>query len=256
MSGNSKEPSAYPLPQGEGEDRGKVAASGPGRTARSASSFPRLANWWRARRAKRKRLAQASKAFDLRWARWLVTLSAPLTVANFLPFGKVLEWVAAVGTGAFAGGLCLYFAWLLFRRLPYSLLELLVLVAFLGNVEGLVLTTPGLANVATGSWALAALTAAWVLYGAVATLSQARILALEKPALRLLLLFGNWLILATPALVVVGAVLQFGGPLDGLISRNMQAWSAPLLALGGAGCVLYVWLSIKTRRAARRILGL
>jgi len=216
----------------------------------------RVANWWRRRRAERKRLAYASARFDLRWARWLLTLSVPLTAANFLRSHPALDWTAAVGTGVFAVLLCLYFGWLLFGRLQCSLLELLVLVGFLGHVEGLVLTTPRLASMSPGSWALAPLLAGWVLYGAVVTLAQARILALERPVPRLLLLAANWLVLATPALIVAGVLLRCGGQFEAMVSPDMAAWSTPLLAAGGVGCVLFVWLSVTTRRSAREIFGL
>jgi hypothetical protein len=214
------------------------------------------------RRAQRKRLSALANSFDLRWARWLVTLTAPLPAAHLLlqtqslQSSHALALVAGVGTGAFGVMLCLYFAWLLFRRLQYSLLELLVLVAFLGNLEGLLLTMPRFVSLASGTWALVPLSAAWILYGAVMTLTQARILEVEKLGPRVLLLLANWWILAAPALIVLGGVLCFGGNLDGMVSRGMAAWGAPLLAIGAAGCILYVWLSGKTRRAARGILGL
>ncbi|MGD0092585.1 MAG: hypothetical protein ABSE73_21935 [Planctomycetota bacterium] len=220
--------------------------------------WPGLELWWARRRERKKILAQTSAGFDLRWMRWLVTLAVPLTAATLLFLHKDPAWEAAIGTGVFAVGLCLYFAWLLFARLQCSLLELIVLVAFLGNAEGLILATPNLAGLAPASWVLAPLVAGWVFYGMVVTLVQAKILALEKPVPRLLLLACNWFVLAAPALCVAGVFLTYArfAPQDmKLVGRGMAAWGLPLLATGVVGLLMSFWLERKTRRAARRILG-
>ena len=216
---------------------------------------------WRKRRALKARVLQASRRFDLRSARWLATLCVPLTAANLMPSGPATEWAAAIGGGGFAVLLCLYFAWILFRRLQCSLLELMAIVAFLGNAEGLLFSTPGVLRMTAGSWALAPLLAAWVLYGAVMSLAQGRLLGLERSLPRLLLLFANWFILAAPAMLIAGAFLGIGEMHDaassfgGLVSPAMARWGGPLAVAGLSGCCLHFWLAVKTGRKAREILG-
>ena len=216
--------------------------------------------WWRKRRALRARIVQTSRGFDLRSARWLATLCAPLIVANFLPLGPGLEWTARIGGGAFAILVCVYFSWILFRRLQCSLLEFIVLTAFLGNAEGIVWSTPGVMRMTPGSWALAPLIAAWVFYGAVMSLAQARLLGLEKAAPRLLLLFANWFILAAPAMLIAAGMLLYGmthgaaGSMQGLVSPGMANWARPLLLFGAAGCCLHLWLAARIGRKAREVL--
>jgi hypothetical protein len=215
---------------------------------------------WLERRRLRARIVQISRGFDLRSARWLATLCTPLIVANFLPFSPALEWAARFGGGAFAILVCVYFSWMLFRRLQCSLLEFIALTAFLGNAEGIVWSTPGVLRMTAGSWALAPLIAAWVFYGAVMSLAQARLLGLEKGAPRLLLLFANWFILAAPAMLIAAGALLYGitkgtaGPMQGLVSPGMANWAAPLFLLGAAGCCLHLWLAAKIGRKAREIL--
>ncbi|MCY3021380.1 MAG: hypothetical protein NTW87_20390 [Planctomycetota bacterium] len=219
------------------------------------SLFRRIVAWDRAKREEMRTLARASAGFDLRFARALLTLCVPLTVPNIAPFGPALEWTAAIGTGAFAILLCAYFAWILFRRLQCSLLELIALVAFLGNVVGIALTTPNLSGLAPGAWALTPLLAGWVFYGMVLGLTQARLLGVHSPLPRLLLLAANWYGLAAPALLLAGVLLHFGGSVQFFVSRAMAAWGVPLILLGVAGYVVAIWLGIKTRRAARTVLA-
>jgi len=137
-------------------------------------------------------------------------------------------------------------------------LELMAIVAFLGNAEGLLFSTPGVLRMTAGSWALAPLLAAWVLYGAVMSLAQGRLLGLERSLPRLLLLGANWFILAAPAMLIAGAFLGIGELQDagesirGLVSPAMARWGGPLAVAGLSGCCLHFWLALMTGRSRPR----
>jgi predicted outer membrane lipoprotein len=154
---------------------------------------------------------------------------------------------------AFAVLLCAYFAWLLFLRLQCSLLEWIVLIAFLGNAEGLLVTTPGFGAM-KAVWALAPLVAAWVLYGMVKGLVWADILGVSAPGRRIGLLFLAWFQTAAPAMVLAGAMLLLGRQARGLVSRDLAAWGLPLLIAGALGILARLWLERRVARAAQSIL--
>ena len=175
-----------------------------------------------------------------------MTLCVPLTLTNFYLMGSTLYWTATIGTSAFAFLLCAYFAFILFRRLQCSLLEFIALIAFLGNIEGLILTTPSILSPGTGLWPLAPLAAGWVFYGTVVTLVEARLLGLEHPLPRLLLLVANCYVLAVPALFLVGLLLLLTGTVRGLATGSMPWKGVALLLAGLVGCFLFRWLSHRT----------
>ena len=191
---------------------------------------------------------------DRRWARWLISLFAIAALTAFAPINEPLRWAGAIGANGFALLLCVYSGWLLLRRLQCSLLELCVVICVLGNVEGLLLTTPGILSYGWAMWALAPLSAAWILGGAVKAAAQARILGEVDPLPRVTLLLLNWLALASPAMLIAGLLLHYGRLFSNvLVSRNMAARSPLLIALGAAGTLLFIALEYRVNRAARRV---
>jgi hypothetical protein len=172
--------------------------------------------FWRITEADRRlwallrRRREPQPAFDPRWLGLLVTFCALATALNFfLGLTKpALHTAVEIVDALFAAVLCLYFAVLLLRRFQCSLLEWCVVLVVLGNIEGLVLTTPGLLSIGWG-WVLcvAGIAAAWVLSGAAHGLASARLLGVTNPFSRLALLAAHWLTGAAPALLIAGYVL-------------------------------------------------
>lgn len=192
---------------------------------------------------------------DRRWTRWLVSLFALAAPAVFVSLNEPLIWAGIVGANGFAILLCLYFGAILLRRLQCSLLELCVVIGALGNVEGILLTTPGMLRFGPAMWALAPLAAAWILGGAVKAAVQARILGEVDPLPRVALLLLNWFTLAAPALLLAGTLLHYGRLLnDAVVSANMAAWAPLLIPIGAAGTLLSLIWEIKISRAARLVL--
>ena len=90
---------------------------------------------------------------DARWMRWGLTASVLLSALSFLPVSAGTIYAPAALL-AFPVLLCLYFTAILLRRLQCSLLELCVLIALLGNVCGILITTPGFVSSGTEAWAV------------------------------------------------------------------------------------------------------
>ena len=197
-------------------------------------------------------------SFDLGLLGVLTTLSALATASIF--------WRESFGVffcPCFALLLCLYFFLILFLRFQCSLLEFIAVAIALGNLEGLLLTTPGLYSLGWG-WmlCLAGIAAAWILSGAANANAAARILNVEHSGKRLALLFAHWLITATPALLMLGTVLAFGRDTAFLdkswtekmsvyIAPQMASWGWVLFGLGVCGMLVQLCLRSKIRQAIR-----
>jgi hypothetical protein len=212
---------------------------------------PAKIGWWK----RQGLIAKAAADFDRRWWRWIIT-------GLFLSVSPMLECphatVKAAGKYvAVAAGLsmCLYFAHLLFRRIQCSLLELLVMMAFLGNAVGLILTMPGVLS-AGKNWLMLLLPmiGAWVFYGALKGLIQAEILGATSPLKRLFFLLAGWLNVATPALFCSGIFLHVLREERSFAGSGLDKWSLPLVALGVIGLIVRLWLGMKTMRAAKKLL--
>ena len=202
----------------------------------------------------------AAKGFDSGWLRWPLNLCTLACAANFFAFvdyHEVFQWTALIADAATGLLLCLYLGHILFRRLQFSLLEFVLMIAVMGNFEGLLFTTPAIFFGWVGLASLALLVAAWILYGMVEGLVQARILGVTKPWQRVLILVAAWLTTIVPALIFSGAFLSLGlnEGLKTIISRPMAQWGPWLLALGVLGLVIRVWLGRKVRRMAKEILA-
>jgi hypothetical protein len=135
-------------------------------------------------------------AWDVRWLRYTLSLLTVVVLvmntSNLLnPSGPPeLPW-AACGLNILFGVLLItYSGHLLIWRLQCSLLDLVVIAAFTGNILGVFLTVPGLRAIV-----LPLLPAAigWVLLGSVNGMVYARILNCRSQFLRVVLFLFAWL---------------------------------------------------------------
>lgn len=197
-------------------------------------------------------MSAPGRELDARWARWAVSFMALLVPAAILLI-TANDWAVLGVCVAFLAALIAYCSHLLFRRMQCSLLEWCAIILALGNLEGLLLTTPGMFASTFLCGLLAPLTAAWIFYGTLRGLAQAQLLGLAHPAARVALLCANWFTLAAPAMIVLAVGLHFGK--SEVIGRSLAAWATPLIVVGSAGLALRIWLAAKTVQAARKILG-
>jgi hypothetical protein len=142
-------------------------------------------------------------------------------------------------------------------------LEFIAVAIALGNLEGLLLTMPGFHSLSWG-WmlCLAGITAAWIFSGAANANAAARILKVEHSGQRLILLGAHWLTAATPALLMLGAVLAFGRnarfldkswaeKLSTYIAPQMASWGEMVFACGVCGIFVRLYLHRKICNAVR-----
>jgi hypothetical protein len=197
--------------------------------------------------------------FDFGWLRWLLTLCVLAGAANFfIDYNEALQWTALIVDAATGLLLCLYFGHILCRRLQFSLLEFIFMIAVLGNFEGMLFAIPGILQLWLPLTILALAVAAWIFYGMAIGLTQARILGVTSSGKRLLIFAAAWLTTIAPALILSGLILSFGrqcyGEAHKIISRPMAQWGPWLLALGVLGMIIRVWLGRKVARAALRLM--
>ena len=190
--------------------------------------------------------------FDLRWLRWLVTLAAilcGLSIGYFL-FAPWLLFptVAALGTI-----LCVYFGHLLLFRLQCSLLVLLSATIFYGLIDGLILSTPGALKL--GLY-FSPMIAAWVLYGMVCGLVQARLLGLSSDKSVLLHIAAAWLGNASLAMLSVGTAILFAASNPRMGMSSYAIYGVPLAVIGAVAFIVDVCYSAKMRKRAKTILAL
>jgi len=211
------------------------------------------------RKARRALSTRFRKGFDSAWLRRLTTLVVictpvilALDMTPAIPAGTA-QTVFMISTFAATGLLCAYYAQLMFLRLQCSLLEWCVFTVFLGNAEGLLVTTPGFTGVAT-LWPLMLLVAAWVLYGVVRGLVRASIWGVTEPARRVWFILAAWFVSAVPALLISGVVILAGRSIKGMVAQRLVIWGWGFVALGVAGSVFHFWLERKTNRKARALL--
>ena len=208
---------------------------------------------WRRSRSRSK----TARGFDSAWLRYLTTLTLLTVFVFFFLMGyswvrNVFQWIVLV-----TGGLVTcYYLHLLFVRMQCSLAEWMVLILALGNVGGLLFSTPHLGQIGSMAAVVATLLAALVLHGFVMGLADAQLMGVQGAVPRMLLIFANWLALPSPVLLLSGLALWLGrGESPIAVSPAMAAWAAPLIAVGGIGVVLLAVISFLVRRRAKRLLG-
>jgi hypothetical protein len=228
--------------------------------AASATASLGTLNWWARFRQRRKSRALASQGFDIKLLRFPVVVTAIL--AALLPFDlhSAVTLAATIAFPIFALLVCAYFFHILMRRLQCSLLEFGLLIVVFGNAAGLVLTSSGI--MALGwNWmlTLGLVLTAWILYGAVRGMCQARLLGLSAGPLRVLLMLAGWFTTAAPSLLFLGFALTlpayYHESFARMIGHNLVRCGIPLLAAGLAGIAVEIVIHWKVRRAARRILN-
>lgn len=207
--------------------------------------------------ARARTLRAEAKGFDLAWARWALTVMILGPLSGVFAAYSNLLWLTEVVNGVFGLMLCLYFGHILVRRLQCSILEVLVLVALLGNLAGLVVTMPGMTRSPELAVPLLMLMMAWGLYAAVIALAQARLLDVNGYASRGLLLLIGWLASASPVLLGGAGVLWYlqDAQHGMLVSEHMASLIVPLAAFGAFGLIARCVLGLKAVRAAKRILA-
>jgi hypothetical protein len=219
---------------------------------------------------------RATHGFDMRWLSTSVSLLVVPVFLAFVPGAydvavsglsmpqippAVLNVLAVIGTVIqllFGAVLTAYFCFLLTRRLQCGLLEWCAIVVLLGNLEGLVLTTPGVLS----SPAFAALTglivAAFVFYGAVVGLIEIRLLGVSHPLARVGVLIAAWWRLAVVPLILGGCFLAFEEYLPSrgnLVGPKLAAWGLPFVVAGIAGLLESIAIRYRARRACWLVLN-
>ena len=211
----------------------------------------RLWAQWKEYRARRREETRRAGRFEPAWLRWVVTAFSVAMLANCFQRRPDVAFAGAVACMGFGFVLCLYFAWILFRRMQCSLLQWCVLTAALGLVEGLVISSPNFTALGMLLWSLVPMLGGWILYGAVRALVQGRLLGIQGSLPGTLLMGANWWILAAPALFLGGLFLALGHAipkLDNLVGSNLAQWGWPLLGMGIPGLGLRYWLERRIRR--------
>jgi len=216
---------------------------------KQAAPEGRVARWRRCRRE----LKLSAAGFDLQrilpLAGFLLSAFGAAVVPN-ATVQAVVPWMVAASVLLIA----IYFGHILFFRLQCSLLEFCVIIAALGNLEGLLLTTPGIFSVGR-DWVivLAPLGVAWLFYGAVIGLVQAELCDRRGTFARLFHIAAGWLSTGAPALLALGAILWFGRNEKRVITPNLAVWAIPMLVAGALGIVLRFWIGRAASRAAKEI---
>lgn len=196
-------------------------------------------------------MKEVSAGFDLRWVIWTAVLlagSCGLWAAPNVTVQTVVTWTLVTSALLMA----LYFGHILFFRLQCSLLEFCVIIAALGNLEGMLLTTPGIFSVGR-DWVmvLAPLGVAWLFYGAVIGLVQAELSGRRSAPARLFHIVAGWLSTGSLAMLGLGAILWFGRHETRLITKNLSVWGLPLLIAGAIGLALGFRYGRAAKRAAK-----
>jgi hypothetical protein len=144
--------------------------------------------------------------WDLRWLRYtlsaltLAALSVNAINLSDMPLPAYFPWVAWELNILFGVLLMMYGGHLLIYRLQCSLLDLVVIVAFAGNILGIFLTVPGLRSLILQLMPAAL---GWVLLGAAEGIVYARILDCRSQFRRVLLFLVAWgQFLASPFLLL------------------------------------------------------
>lgn len=189
---------------------------------------------------------------DRLWLRWCVTAFALGAIFYFLLDKRYLTYMKHA-YAIFGVLLCLYFAQMLLFRLQCGLLEFLVMSIAFGLFEGLLLTTPGITEIALY---LSPLVGGWILYGAVSGIVRAELMALPgEPSrrARLLQMAGAWLGIAAPAMLLLGGVIRILAWKEFMLIPELLTWSWVLLVFGLAGLVGDLWIGQRVMRLAKKL---
>jgi hypothetical protein len=218
-------------------------------TATRTVKASRLKSIWQRRR----QLKDAAAGFDLRKALILATLLPLSMLALSIPnttVQEIIPWLLMIGALTTAA----YFGHILLFRLQCSLLEFCLIIAALGNLEGMLLTTPGIFSIGR-EWVmvLAPLGVAWLFYGAVIGLMQAELCGRRGAFMRLFHIVSGWLNTGALAMLGMGTALWLYRHDTKMLTRNVSAWAIPLMVLGALGLVLRFWLGRSARRAAKEL---
>ena len=207
--------------------------------------------------AERRRIHYFAVAFTGKWTPRVLSLLALLIPSSFLAPSACAQTVFIGTASTFAAAACLYFGCILLRRTQCSLLDFCVIVAALGNVEGLLVASGAPHALNLYIWPLALLLAAWVLHGAVRGIAMARLLNATTAPHRLGILMAAWLSSASLALLIAGGFLAFftGQETRVYVTPGMARWGLPLFLAGIIGAGMWLWLHRLTARAALRLLS-
>ncbi len=225
----------------------------------ATSALASTSTWWTRFWQRRASRARAAQGFDLKLLRFPVMITALLSALLPFDFHPAVNIAAIVAFPILGLLVCLYFGHILMRRLQCSLLEFGVLIVVFGNAAGLVLTSSGTIAL-SWNWLLTIclVLTAWIVYGAVRGMSQARLLGVGVGPGRIVMMLLGWLTTAAPAFLILGLFLLLPDYLDRSFARviggGLTRWGLPVVIAGlfgvGAGIVLH----LKTKRAARKIL--
>ncbi len=195
-----------------------------------------------------------ASTLDLGWARWVLSLLVLPTLLLPMLGSSQTDLRVLAPTAAFGLLLAGYFIHLLLRRLQIGLLEWTFVIVLLGNLEGFLLTAPGVLSTPFFWVPLAPLLAVWILYASVMGVIQAELLQITSVPQHLLLITLQVLALASPSLLILAGILEAATYYPWIAGEALGAWKWPLAGAGVMGLGLRFWISRRTVRAAKAAL--
>jgi hypothetical protein len=218
-----------------------------------------------------------ARGFDMAWLNVLVSILVLPVFLVFVPgvyeiltgglpglpqitpaLSNALAVTGTIAALLLGAGWSVYFGHLLARRLQCGLLEWCAIVVLLGNLEGLVLTTPGVMSVPVFAVLLGLIVSALVFYGAALGLAEIRLLGVAHPLARVGVLGAAWWRLISIPLILGGCFLAFEEYLPSrgnLVGPRLALWGLPLVLAGVTGLLASLFIRYRTRRVCLMLLN-
>ncbi|HYG74391.1 MAG TPA: hypothetical protein VEK08_05240 [Planctomycetota bacterium] len=226
-----------------------------------------LLEQWQKHRQAQRRLTDVSRSFDLpRAVRTTLMMLGACGLLAFIvhailaaidgvaPFDvrQITSITTLIIVAGLAGSIA-YSGFFVFARLQCSLLELSLLVALTGALEGVLMTTPGMQQIPEIMVIIGVSIPALLLWSLADSLMEICILGITSPLHRSLIVLCEWFSILSFAAALSGFFLWAGGATP-IVSRAMSQNGLWLLLGGVAGCVPGHILGSKSRKKARELL--
>jgi len=190
-----------------------------------------------------------NEPLDSPWMRRLSTFAVIPSAVGLILRGRdeIWSYVAAL----FGIVVCAYFVHLLLLRLQCSLFELLASSVLLASVVGLTISTHGVLQSPSLILLLLPMLVAWILYATIRAVVTAELLKVKRADIRTAWILVNAALLLSPALLLAGLLIFFGGYFKALSGSEFTPYGMPLAVLGVVGIALDCYVRSKVKRAAR-----